>query len=180
MLGDYYPDDKSLDKLCDYAQEYPDVYDAVSRLKQVYNVLKYYGVEEYVTFDPGMPEMHKYYTGVIFNAYAYGSGQPVVKGGRYDKLLERFGKNNCAMGFTITIDRLLEALIKNGASFPKRKNKVLILFTEDNKKRAIEMARQRRKSDENVEILKYKPSITDDDYKEYAQNYEFNEIIELK
>ena len=35
---------------------------------------------------------------------------PVVKGGRYDNLLRKFGKNAAAIGFVIVIDDLLEAL----------------------------------------------------------------------
>ena len=34
----------------------------------------------------------------------------MVKGGRYDNLLQKFGKNAAAIGFVIVIDDLLEAL----------------------------------------------------------------------
>ena len=46
----------------------------------------------YITFDLGMLSRHKYYTGVIFSAYTYDVGEPVAKGGRYDKLIGQFGK----------------------------------------------------------------------------------------
>ena len=83
---------------------------AIERLEQLYEVLKLYGVEEYVSFDLGMLNKYNYYTGVIFKAYTYGVGDAIVKGGRYDNLLNQFGKEAPAIGFMITIDELIEAL----------------------------------------------------------------------
>lgn len=83
---------------------------AIERLEKLYQVLKLYGVEEYVSFDLGMLSKYNYYTGVIFKAYTYGVGNAVVKGGRYDTLLHQFGKEAPAIGFVIVIDDILEAL----------------------------------------------------------------------
>ncbi len=83
---------------------------AIERLEKLYEVLKLYGVEEYVSFDLGMLSKYHYYTGVIFKAYTYGVGDAVVKGGRYDKLLNQFGKEASAIGFVIVVDDILEAL----------------------------------------------------------------------
>lgn len=83
---------------------------AIERLEKLYEVLKLYGVEEYVSFDLGMLSKYNYYTGVIFKAYTYGVGNAVIKGGRYDNLLSRFGKEAPAIGFAIVVDDLLEAL----------------------------------------------------------------------
>lgn len=65
----------------------------------LYEVLKAYGVSEYVSFDLGMLSKYRYYTGVIFKAYTYGVGDAIVKGGRYDRLLQQFGKEAPAIGF---------------------------------------------------------------------------------
>ena len=65
---------------------------------------------EYISFDLGMLSKYQYYTGVVFKAYTYGIGDAVVKGGRYDNLLRKFGKNAAAIGFVIVIDDLLKAL----------------------------------------------------------------------
>lgn len=83
---------------------------AIDRLEQLYEVLKLYGVEEYVSFDLGMLSKYNYYTGVIFKAYTYGVGDAVVKGGRYDNLLHQFGKEAPAIGFMAVIDDIMEAL----------------------------------------------------------------------
>ena len=39
-----------------------------------------------------------------------GSGEPVVKGGRYNELLKHFGKPAASIGFVIVVDSLLMAL----------------------------------------------------------------------
>lgn len=83
---------------------------AIERLEELYEVLKLYEVEEYVSFDLGMLSKYNYYTGVIFKAYTYGVGNAVVTGGRYDTLLGRFGKEAPAIGFAVVVDDLLEAL----------------------------------------------------------------------
>ena len=76
--------------------------EAIGRLEALYEVLCCYGVEKYVSFDLGMLSKYHYYTGVIFKAYTYGVGDAIVKGGRYDTLLGRFGKNAPAIGFLVS------------------------------------------------------------------------------
>lgn len=83
---------------------------SINRLYELYDVLKKYQVEKYVSFDLGMLSKYNYYTGVIFKAYTYGVGDVIIKGGRYDSLLSRFGKNAPAIGFVVVIDDLMEAL----------------------------------------------------------------------
>ena len=83
---------------------------AIARLEKLKERLEQYKVAEYISFDLGMLSKYQYYTGVIFNAYTYGIGDAVVKGGRYDNLLRKFGKDAAAIGFVIVIDDLLEAL----------------------------------------------------------------------
>lgn len=83
---------------------------AIEHLEKLNEVLKLYGVAEYVSFDLGMLSKYKYYTGVIFKAYTYGVGDAIVKGGRYDKLLRQFGKDAPSIGFCMVVDSILEAL----------------------------------------------------------------------
>ncbi|MGN0402132.1 MAG: ATP phosphoribosyltransferase regulatory subunit [Acetatifactor sp.] len=83
---------------------------AVTRLEELYKILKLYGVEEYVAFDLGLLSKYNYYTGVVFKVYTIGLGDAVVKGGRYDRLLKQFGKAAPAIGFSMVVDDLMEAL----------------------------------------------------------------------
>ena len=52
---------------------------AIRKLRKVYRMLKVYGLEQYISFDLGMLSRHNYYTGVIFKAYTYGTGDAVLK-----------------------------------------------------------------------------------------------------
>lgn len=47
-----------------------------------------------------------YYTGLIFNGYVSGVPKSVLSGGRYDKLLEKFGKKSGAIGFAVYLGEL--------------------------------------------------------------------------
>lgn len=83
---------------------------AITRLEELYQILKLYGVDEYVAFDLGLLSKYNYYTGVVFKVYTLGLGDAVVKGGRYDRLLSQFGKSAPAIGFSMVVDDLMEAL----------------------------------------------------------------------
>ena len=84
--------------------------EAIAILEDIYEGLKGCGCEKYVSFDLGMLSKYDYYTGIIFRAYTFGSGEAIVKGGRYDKLLSHFGRKLPAVGFAIVIDQLMLAL----------------------------------------------------------------------
>ena len=83
---------------------------AVRRLMEIHDLLKTYGLEGHVSFDFGMLSTYMYYTGVIFRGYTYGTGDAVVKGGRYDTLLAHFGKDAPSAGFVVVLDNLMNAL----------------------------------------------------------------------
>lgn len=91
---------------------------AIDRLERLQQLLEAYGVSEYVSFDLGLLSRYKYYTGLVFRAYTYGVGDAVVKGGRYDHLLHRFGKDAPAIGFCMMIDNILEALSRQKVAVP--------------------------------------------------------------
>ncbi|MDR0948171.1 MAG: ATP phosphoribosyltransferase regulatory subunit [Lachnospiraceae bacterium] len=93
-------------------------YAAIKRLKDLYEVLKYYHAQDYVSFDLGMLSKYHYYTGMIFKAYTYGVGNPIVKGGRYNNLLRQFGKDAPAVGFVVVVDDLLLALSGQNVPLP--------------------------------------------------------------
>jgi len=85
---------------------------AVENINQVYNILKAYGLEKYISFDLGMVQSLNYYTGIIFRGITSNIGFPLCGGGRYDSLLSEFGYDIPATGFAIGIKRLLISLEK--------------------------------------------------------------------
>ena len=88
----------------------PEALEALERLEKIYEGLKELSCESYISFDLGMLSKYNYYTGIIFRAYSYGYGEPIVKGGRYDTLLSHFGRRLPAVGFAIVIDQLMRAV----------------------------------------------------------------------
>lgn len=119
--------------------------DALERLKKLYEVLKLYGVAEYVSFDLGMLSKYKYYTGVIFKAYTYGVGEAVVKGGRYDRLLHQFGKEAPAIGFCMVIDSILEALSRQKVFAELPEEARTLVYTEKNYREKLAEAQELRR-----------------------------------
>ena len=85
---------------------------AIRRLEKIYDTLKLYGVEKFVNFDLSMTGTYGYYTGIIFRGYTFGTGDAIVKGGRYDHLIEKFGKQSPSIGFAIVLDELMNALTR--------------------------------------------------------------------
>lgn len=113
---------------------------AIDRLRQVYDTLCCYGLEGYVSFDLGMTGRYRYYNGMIFKAYTYGSGEPVAAGGRYDHLMEQFGCQAEAVGFAIILDSVMAALnrqdIRTSFDWPQ----ILLVYDENQRKEAIARA----------------------------------------
>lgn len=130
---------------------------AIERLENLYDVLCAYGVEKYVAFDLGMVSKYNYYTGIIFKAYTYGVGDAIVKGGRYDKLLEKFGKVAPAIGFMIVIDDLTTALKAAGKNAIDNTNRIVILYREEELKNAIIKANALRAEGNSVSMIPYLP-----------------------
>lgn len=126
--------------------------EAVERLAQLYKVLQKYGIEQYVSFDLGMLTQYHYYTGMIFKVYTYGVGDAIVKGGRYDALLSKFGKNAAAVGFVILIDDLLQALTRQTIAIPVKNDKRILTYTEDDFAAVLEEAKALREEGIAVEL----------------------------
>ena len=121
--------------------------------EKVYQVLCEYGVEKYVSFDLGMLSKYNYYTGIIFKGFTYGVGDAIVKGGRYDGLLHRFGKDAPAIGFMIVVDDLLAAMNRQGAVIAGVEKCAKLYYTQENFREMLREARQMRAAGKCVELL---------------------------
>ncbi len=117
---------------------------AVKRLEELYQVLCCYGAEKYVSFDLGMLSKYHYYTDMIWKAYTYGVGDAIVKGGRYDTLLDHFGKKAPAVGFVVGIDDLIAALDRQGIETVIPSKAEIIGYTPDTFPKMLEKAREIR------------------------------------
>lgn len=86
---------------------------ALSELARVRELLVAHGIGDLVVLDLGAIRDFDYYTGVIFEGYGPDFGRPVAQGGRYDALLERFGRPAAATGFMIQLDLVSEMLTRS-------------------------------------------------------------------
>ena len=141
---------------------------AVSYLQQLYKLLTLYGVEDHITFDLSMSGSYGYYTGVVFRAYTYGTGDAIVRGGRYDNLLGKFGENTPSIGFAIIIDELMSALSRQKIPVETREMN-MIVYTEATQKWAISLAKNFRSKGKCVEIHKRDKQESREAYEAYGK-----------
>ena len=127
--------------------------EALKRLEALYDLLTAYGVEKYVTFDLSMSGTYGYYTGIIFRGYTYGTGDAIVKGGRYDHLLEKFGKASPSIGFVIVVDELLNAFARQKLPIPYKNKNTFILYDANRQAEAIKLAKEFRMSGKPTELV---------------------------
>lgn len=142
---------------------------ALDRLEKVYNILKIYGYDKYISFDLGTISNYQYYTGVIFSAYTYGTGDAIATGGRYDNLLKQYGKEAPSMGFAIKIDNLLVAMRRQKLDIGGVTLKQVVLYESDCSKDAIETAMKMRENNINTELIRKSSRFTIDEYIEFEK-----------
>lgn len=151
--------------------------DALDRLEKIYEIIKTYGLEEHVTLDLGMLSHYEYYTGVIFKAYTYGTGDAIVTGGRYDNLVEQFGKKTPAIGLAFVLDELMTALSSQQVVIDARESDILILYRSANRKKAIEIGNDLRSEGKSVRLMRKNAETSLDAYKEYGSRSEVSSIL---
>jgi len=117
-------------------------------MQSLLKVLEAAGYGSYIAIDFTLSSHMSYYTGMLFEVFASGSGFPLGNGGRYDGLLDYFGVNVGATGFGLRVDRLLEAI----EWIDDSEESTLILFDEINLIKALENARSLREKGQNVTL----------------------------
>ncbi|MEK5208160.1 ATP phosphoribosyltransferase regulatory subunit [Psychrobacillus sp. FSL H8-0510] len=109
-----------------------------------------------VSFDFSLASHMSYYTGMLFEIHAAGSGFSIGNGGRYDELFKQFNEKVGATGFGIRVDRLLEVLPKQ----LMKEKRTLLLFDKGSFSKANVLAEARRNASEYV-TLQYAESVSD-------------------
>ena len=153
--------------------------DAIERLEKVYKALSYSGYEKYVSFDFSLLSRYDYYTGVVFRGYTYGTGDAVVKGGRYNNLLKQYGKDAPAIGFAFYIDDLMMAINRQKIEVHIDNSDSIILYEIDKQETAIRMANSLRKSGRKIELIRKSKKKTVEDYAAYGKKNHFSGMFFL-
>ncbi|BFI29295.1 histidyl-tRNA synthetase [Marchantia polymorpha subsp. ruderalis] len=99
--------------------------EAVVELKQLFELARGYGFEDWLQFDASVVRGLAYYTGTVFEAFdRTGTLRAICGGGRYDKLLSTFGGVDtpaCGFGFG---DAVIVELLKEKKLLPELNHEV--------------------------------------------------------
>ena len=151
------------------AEDHPKILSAITRLKELYQALEIYGVGKYVSYEPGMVSNYRYYTGIIFSGYTFGSGEPILKGGRYDRLLCHFGKNAPSIGFAVVVDQLMAVLSRQKIEVALPFRGEAVFYTKERVNDAVAAAVKIRGSGGSAELICMDGSHTRKEYEIYAK-----------
>lgn len=153
---------------------------AIKRLEYIYKIMTIYGLEKYISFDLSMSGNYGYYTGIVFRGYTYGSGDAIVKGGRYDNLIGKFGKEMPSIGFVIVVDDLMNALQRQRIPVLLDKKNTIILYDEMRGNAAITLAKEFRGKGKQTEIIRFDEKKDFDFYINYGQKHMASSLLYLQ
>ena len=155
----------NLNTLADLVSFDKELSERIEFIKNLFNQLISCGIsEKMLIFDAAESKGLDYYTGVHFEILHENYGSILGSGGRYDKLMSKFGKDLTACGAALNIDNLLQFPICSIAS----QEYDYLIIGKDNFKKSISL----RKEGKSVIF------ITEENQKEnFMKNYTFKNII---
>ncbi len=101
-------------------------------------------VHRRISLDLGEVRGFDYYTGLRFRGFADGVGQAVLRGGRYDELVGRYGRDAAATGFAVDIEAVAEAQDVRGIAAPRRARGLAIIVGASKRRDANALAARLR------------------------------------
>ncbi|OOM07341.1 ATP phosphoribosyltransferase regulatory subunit [Clostridium saccharobutylicum] len=129
-----------------------DIKENLEYLEELYEQLDELGYGENVTFDLGMVPRLNYYTGIIFRGFGEGVGNTVLRGGRYDSLIQSSKKYIPAIGFSIDINSVIPNVnIYNDLN--NDENLCKVFYGAENRIEAIKKSEELRREGLIVELL---------------------------
>jgi ATP phosphoribosyltransferase regulatory subunit len=117
---------------------------ALDNMAQVLDILAIHGVSDYLTIDLGEIRGLDYHTGLTFEGFVGGLGQPVCGGGRYDGLTAKYGFSSPATGFAFDILALLSALERLPDIEASTTRDFLLFNLKDDRREVLEIAQRLR------------------------------------
>jgi histidyl-tRNA synthetase len=141
-------------------------------IQLILNSLQNYNLKGKVEFDSSIARGLDYYTGTVFEIFLtdqmeYGS---ICSGGRYDGLVDQFSSQSLpAVGGSIGVDRLLQALAESGNLNVEQTVKAIVLNQNESlSQEYLKLAAELRQANINVELY-YEPAKLDKQFK-YAES----------
>ena len=120
----------------------------IDYLENLYLNLQKLGYEKYLSVDISMVPRVNYYSGIIFKGYVKEIGSTVIRGGRYDNLLESFGKSIPAIGFSVDVNLLIDS-----CDYEEKVNSEKIILSKDNYLEELRKAINKTRNGEKIEII---------------------------
>ena len=117
---------------------------ALDNLQQVLDILDIHGVTEFLSIDLGETRGLDYHTGITFEGFVTGFGEPVCSGGRYDNLIIRYGMDVPATGFTFNLLNLLQTVERKPELQGCAATDFLLFNTGQDRRNVLQIARQLR------------------------------------
>ena len=148
---------------------------AIDYLVNVYKSVKLRGFEHYVSVDLGLLSKFNYYTGTLFKGYTYGTGDAIVKGGRYDGLLGKFGKPSYAVGAVFLVDDIMTALSSQNILPEVKPSVIWVVYDADDlskKKAAFKRIDDLRKDGRSAAAIAFDKTKTKEDYSQYCEKHD--------
>ncbi|MBI5492653.1 MAG: ATP phosphoribosyltransferase regulatory subunit [Deltaproteobacteria bacterium] len=108
-LATFYGEEEVIKKASSLTRD-PAAKRSLSNLTQVIKAVTKKRLMDSVTIDLGEVRGFDYYTGIIFEGFASGVGKPILSGGRYDNLLEKYGYGCAATGFAFDVENTVSAM----------------------------------------------------------------------
>jgi ATP phosphoribosyltransferase regulatory subunit len=116
----------ALPRLTEHHCVHPLMERSLDDLRQVATLLEAYDVADVVSYDLAEVRDLDYYTGITYEGFAPGLGFNLISGGRYDELIGHFGPPLPAVGWALTLDRVLLARELQGVEQPEPGSDVLL------------------------------------------------------
>lgn len=120
----------------------------IEYLENLYLNLQKLGYEKDLSVDISMVPRVNYYSGIIFKGYVKEIGSTVIRGGRYDNLLESFGKSIPAIGFSVDVNLLIDS-----CDYEEKVNSEKIILSKDNYLEELRKAINKTRNGEKIEII---------------------------
>lgn len=140
---------KEMEKLCINEK----MNQVVETISEIYAHLELVGLSKYVSFDLGFTNQMNYYSDINFKGYINNCGEPVISGGRYNNLSEKFGIPRPACGFAIDLLKVIDYLEQKNL-LPRDEQIIQVIFYDSTAKvAAYELAENLRKKGNIAEVF---------------------------
>lgn len=149
---------------------------ALENLAEIYRILNDYHLSDRVVIDLAEVRGFGYYTGLMFEGFSRSLGSSILKGGRYDGLIAKFGYPCPAVGCAFDIDRI-RTIVQKEQLVALPKVDALVRFSREHCGEAYELVKTLRAQGKRVELEVIDRS--EEDAIAYARRKGVTELIVL-